>query len=129
MSTREEWKEYKLKSLAPYEGALFRFQTYKAPSEEWTHDHCCGCWSEFAEYDAEHILHHGYVTTKPDQSTHEPEFITESKVQGMTCIPAPAISGYLLYWVCPDCFEEFCEILKFTLEPVPGIDNSDGLLG
>ncbi len=103
--------------LKDFKGRTFHFAKYKAPSDDWNHDHCNGCWAKFAEYGGPDILHEGYVHAEPYEVGPEPEFITECKEQGMRCIPAPAVHGLELQWVCPRCFEDFREVLAFKLGP------------
>jgi hypothetical protein len=55
-----------LEALKDYQGATFRCTKYTAPCEDWTRDHCAGCWATFAEYDGPDILHEAYVTAVPE---------------------------------------------------------------
>ena len=114
MSLRENWRYTNIKRL---EKATFRFATYTAPSPDWDHDHCCGCWAKFANFDGPEILHRGYLTAIPSKKMPKPEFIMQCEAQGMTCLPQPVIDGDRLYWVCPDCFEDFRDLLGFELVP------------
>jgi hypothetical protein len=117
MSSIEEWNQYRLNQLKPLEGLSFRLQRYQAPTDEWDHDHCCGCWAKFAGFDGEGILHEGFMTSMPsDDGPPDPDFIDDCKAKGMTCIREPIISGFALRWVCCGCFEEFREVLGFRLQ-------------
>jgi hypothetical protein len=112
MVSAEDWRYDSLKSL---QGATFRFAKYRAPSDEWDHDHCTGCWAKFADFDGPDILHEGYVHAEPYEPKPEPEFITESKEMGMRCIPAPSVNGCKLHWVCSSCFNDFRDEFGFNL--------------
>jgi len=114
MGTKEDWRYSNIYHL---EGLTFTLAKYNAPSEEWDHDHCNGCWAKFADFDGADILHEGYVTAIPYEETPEPEFITQCKEQGMHCVAQPNIGGFELHWVCPRCFEDFRELWGFKLEP------------
>lgn len=111
---RNDWRFDRLDNLR---GKTFRLIQYGVPSKEWDHDHCEGCWARFAEYDGPDVLHEGYAHAEPYEDKPEPEFITKCKEQGMRCVPQPAVEGTKLDWVCPECFENFRELLNFTLEP------------
>ena len=108
-----DWRFDRLKWL---QGCTFRLVKYHAPSDDWDHDHCNGCWAKFADFHGPDILHEGYVYTKPYEEGPEPEFITQCRQQGMHCVPQPAVDGLELQWVCPRCFEDFRELLGFRLE-------------
>ncbi|MBV8549682.1 MAG: hypothetical protein JOY54_00155 [Acidobacteriaceae bacterium] len=112
MSLKEDWRYANIEYL---EKATFRLDTYTALSPECDHDHCSGCWAEFANFDGPEILHEGYVTAIPSKETPEPEFITQCTAQGMTCVPQPGVDGYQLHWVYPECFDDFRELLGFKL--------------
>jgi hypothetical protein len=109
-----DWRDDNLKHL---QGAAFRFAEYKAPTDDWDHDHCIGCWAKFADFDGPDILHVGYVHDRPYEPKPEPEFITQSREQGMRCIRAPLVKGCDLNWLCIRCFNDFRGRLGFTLEP------------
>jgi hypothetical protein len=109
-----DWRFDRLKNLR---GKTFRYIKYRSPSQEWSHDHCEGCWAKFAEYNGPDILHEGYAHARPYEERPEPEFITKCKEQGMRCLPRPPVEGYEFLWVCPQCFEDFRELLVFRLEP------------
>ena len=108
-----DWRYRKLQYLR---GATFRLVKYQAPSADWDHDHCSGCWAKFADFDGTDILHEGYVAASPHEGKPEPDFISRCKDQGMTCVPQPTVNGVLLHWVCPECFETFRQELGFQLE-------------
>jgi hypothetical protein len=107
MSSAEEWAEYKLSQLKSLEGLPFQPRRYEAPTEEWDHDHCVGCWATFSELDRPDFLHEGYFTSVPDTESPEPKF------DGMRCIPEPTASGFAYRWVCRECFNEFRDVLGF----------------
>lgn len=88
--------------LRCYEGSTFRFTKYVAPSEDWSCDHCAGCWAKFAEYGGPDVLHEGYVTTLPSNRTPD-----ESQ---------PPIDGTALIFVCARCFNQCRDTLDFKLE-------------
>ena len=116
MSSAQEWSEYRLTQLKPLEGLSFRLRRYEAPTADWDHDHCCGCYAKFAEFDGPDIQHKGYFTTVPTQQSSEPEFVVNSGDRGLTCIREPTPGGLAFRWVCVDCFDEFRQVLSFTVE-------------
>lgn len=103
-------------SLKRHQGATFCFAKYEAPSENWDHDHCIGCWTKFADFGGPDVLHEGYVHREAYEPKPEPEFISQSIEAGMRCIPAPLLMGYKLHWLCAECFNDFQEALGFSLE-------------
>ena len=109
-----DWRFDRMKWL---EGRTFRLLEYQAPTIDWDHDHCSGCWAKFADFDGPHILHKGYVYAEPYKEGPEPEIITQCKEKGMRCIPQPAVNGFELHWVCPQCFEDFRDLLGLGLKP------------
>jgi hypothetical protein len=114
MSTAEEWKQHKLKSLEHLRALTFTFADYTAPSAEWDHDHCEGCWAKFALFDAPEILHSGYFTTVQigDESTEESEFVQQDRESGRKVLAKPDTKE----WVCPECFEEFRIALNWKVK-------------
>jgi hypothetical protein len=68
-------------------GATLRKAEWRAPSDDWDHDHCSCCWAKFAEFDGPGILHEGYTST--DGHEH----------------------GEGHHWICEKCFIE----LKFEM--------------
>jgi hypothetical protein len=59
-------------------------------TETWDHDHCAGCWAEFAEFEGSDILHEGYATG------------------------ADYPKGAAYWWVCPTCFTDLEATLGCT---------------
>jgi hypothetical protein len=114
MNSIADWRYENVKHL---QGAVFRYAKYKAPTIDWDHDHCNGCWAKFAEFDDTDILHEGYVSAKPYEPTPEPEFITQARQKGKHPISQPVLDGFTLQWLCPGCFDDFREVLGFRLEP------------
>jgi len=112
MSAEQDWRYENIRRL---QGAAFGFAKYRAPSDEWDHDHCRGCWAKFADLHGPGILHEGYVTALPIEETSEPEFIARCKAEGFYCIPQPAVGDRTLHWFCPQCFEDFRDELGFRL--------------
>ena len=112
MSSAEQWTAYKLTQLERLKGLTFRLRRYKAPTVDWDHDHCYGCWAKFAELDGSNVQHEGYFTTVPAQPSPKP------KTTGLTCIKEPIPGGWAFRWVCVECFEEFREVLGFNVEPL-----------
>lgn len=106
MNSIVDWRYDNLKRL---HGATFHFAAYARPSEQWDHDHCCGCMAKFADFEGADILHEGYVYAKPSGDTLEPPGIDHH------CIPAPIVNGTSLHWVCASCFADFRAILDFHL--------------
>jgi hypothetical protein len=114
MSTAEEWKQYKLKSLEHLKALTFTFAEYSPPSAEWDHDHCEGCGATFALFDAPEILHSGYFTTfeLDHDSTRESEVIRQARESGLEAFPKPDSKE----WVCPECFEAFRTTLNWKVK-------------
>ena len=113
MNSIADWRYENAKRL---QGATFRYSKYKAPTIDWDHDHCNGCWAKFAEFDDTDVLHEGYVSAKSYEPTPEPEFITQARQQGKHPISQPVLDGFTLQWLCPRCFDDFRGILGFRLE-------------
>jgi hypothetical protein len=67
------------------QNAVMVWKTYQPAGETKTHDHCEFCWRKFVEGDGSDGLHRGYCT--------EDEY----------------------HWVCPQCFEDFKELLGLTV--------------
>jgi|SRR5579864_4629600 hypothetical protein len=105
MSTAEEWKQHKLKTLEHLRAATFEFADYTPPSPEWDHDHCEGCWAKFALFDAPEILHSGYFTIVDlgGESEEEPELIRQARESGLKALPKPDTRE----WVCQECFQTY----------------------
>jgi hypothetical protein len=103
-------------NLKDLQGATFLFAKYKAPRDDWKHDHCVGCWATFSEFDGPDILHQGYVHAKRSEPQPEPEFVTRSNQRGMRFIPEPLVNGCRLRWLCSTCFNDFHQTLGFSLE-------------
>jgi len=114
MGSSGEWKQHKLHSLECLRALSFYLADYAAPSKDWDHDHCKGCWAKFAELDAPDILHTGYfTTTQPrDKPPEEPELIKKSRELGHKVIAKSDAK----IWVCKECFEEFRETLGWKLK-------------
>jgi hypothetical protein len=110
MSIAQEWIEYKLTQLERLKGSTFRLRRYEAPTEDWDHDHCVGCWVTFAEFDGSDVQYEGYFTTVPAQQSPEPQ------ITGLACIQEPTLGGLAFRWVCLQCFEQFREVLGFTVD-------------
>lgn len=108
--------DWRLNRLKTFHGKAFRFVEYRALSPEWNHDHCEGCWAKFSDYDGPEILHEGYVYAEPHTEKPVPQFVVECREQGMRCEPQPVVDGCHLHWVCPQCFEDFRELLDFTMQ-------------
>jgi hypothetical protein len=128
-----DWRFDNLKHLR---GVSFRFATYKKPSDEWNHDHCRGCWGKFAEFDSPDILREGFVYSEPAKvespkplrdtfrefglppelaEAPERHLSVVSNEPEMRIIGQPRVNGYLLHWVCPECFRAFQDALEFRL--------------
>jgi hypothetical protein len=86
---------------------------YTAPSVEWDHHHCEGCWAKFAACDEPDILHHGYFTIFKieDKASSEPEIVKRARKSGRKVFAKPDAK----VWVCPDCFEKFHAALAWKL--------------
>lgn len=114
MSSEAEWKQQQLDQLEPLRGLMFQLTEYVAPSADWDHDHCEGCWATLASFDAPEILHEGYFTTVHlgDKPGEEPEFIKHARESGSTVMAKPDEKR----WVCQGCFEEFRDALGWKLK-------------
>jgi hypothetical protein len=119
MSTAEEWKQHKLKSLEHLRGLTFTFADYTPPSPEWDHDHCECCWAKFALFEAPEILHSGYfiIVKLFDESTEESEVIQHAQESGRTVLLKPDTKE----WVCPKCFQAFRVALGWKLKSKPQV--------
>ena len=114
MSTAEEWKQHKLKSLEHLKASTFTFADYTPPDAEWDHDHCEGCWAKFALFDAPEILHSGYFTSVEleGEFTEEPELIKQARESGRNVLAKPDTKE----WLCPECFHAFRMELAWKLK-------------
>lgn len=114
MSTAEEQKQHKLKKLEHLGALTFTFADHTPPSPEWDHDHCEGCWTKFALFDAQGILHSGYFTIveSGDESAEEPEFIRQVKESGGKVLAKSDDKE----WVCRECFQSFRKTLVWKLK-------------
>ena len=72
-------------------GVKLEFKYYRAPSDEWDHDHCAGCGAKFAEFDGPDILHYGYATCED------------------------YIYGVEYEWVCERCFTDFNPVMEWKV--------------
>jgi hypothetical protein len=108
-------------SLCHYRGFVFRWQSYKALSPDWNHDHCKGCSTRFAERpdewrDAVHT--EGWVTLWPTRATpeEEQELVAKWRAAGKVLVPSPKPGGFQLDWLCPKCFESCRRELGFVID-------------
>jgi hypothetical protein len=81
--------QWKIDNARRLSGCMLHLQPYKRWSNDWYHDHCAACWAKFADFEGPEVLHEGYATG-PDH---------------------PKGTGYA--WVCPLCFEELADMLKW----------------
>jgi hypothetical protein len=93
-------------------GARFRWVSYRAPSDDWDHDHCALCWAKFMDGDGEDVLREGYLA-QPFGPTAEiaPEEERTSYKDGLRIVAAPTNDQ----WVCPGCFEDFKKRFGWTV--------------
>jgi len=110
----EDWR---YKNIQYLRGSKFRLARYEAPSAEWDHDHCKGCWAKFGSLEGPDILQSGYVTRTPSVESPEPEMVRASKETRWVMIPEPEVQGFHSHWLCPKCFGNFRDVLEFQLEP------------
>ncbi len=91
MSSDQDWKLYRLENLERLRTSTFTFGNYTAPSADWDHDHCEGCWATFAEFEAPEVLHGGYFTTVQiaNESVSEPEMIQQARESGRKVLRSP----------------------------------------
>ncbi|MEP7353107.1 MAG: hypothetical protein ABI824_07730 [Acidobacteriota bacterium] len=113
MSGNSDWRYRQIEGL---QGCEFRFARYYPRGAGRDHDHCEGCWSKFAEADYSHILQEGYVTSLPARESPESEFVRRCRDQGMECLPPANAAGVRFHWVCARCFEDFRQMLRFSME-------------
>jgi hypothetical protein len=104
MNRGGDWCRDNLRHL---QDAAFRFVKYSAPSQEWEHDHCIGCWATFAETTGPDILSEGYVHLIPCEPSETPPLIEQAREAGMRCISQPTVDGFRQAWVCSQCFDLF----------------------
>ena len=71
--------------------------------------------AKFAEYDWPDVLHEGYVVALPAVQGPKSESISKWMAEG-TLVPMPTKHGLSLHWVCPRCFEEFKNVLNWTIK-------------
>jgi hypothetical protein len=107
--------DWRYENVKWVQGGTFRFLQYRAPSREWDHDHCFGCWAKFAEYEGPDILREGFAYAEPFEVGEEPECVTQRKEEVMRCLSKPALDDVKLHWLCSECFEDFREPLNFGL--------------
>ena len=123
MTTNDKTVQERLtKRLRHYRGFVFRWQTYKALSPSWNHDHCGGCSTRFAERPEEwndEVHNEGWVTLWPVTSTvkEEAEVVAKWRAAGQVLVPSPKRGGFQLDWLCPKCFEACRQELGFVVDP------------
>ena len=89
-------KQWRIDTGSLLKGATLRKAKWKAPGDDWEHDHCFCCWAEFAAREADGVLHEGYTTTA--RHGHR--------------------AGY--HWVCETCFVDLKSEMQWQLEPSAG---------
>jgi hypothetical protein len=115
-------QERRTKRLRQYRGFVFRWQSYKAPSSSWDHDHCGGCSARFAERPEQwndEVHTEGWVTLWPVTGTPDQEaaLVAQWRAAGQVLVPSPKRNGFQLDWVCPKCFEACRQDLGFMVDP------------
>ncbi|HYK64583.1 MAG TPA: hypothetical protein VEY94_06545 [Patescibacteria group bacterium] len=116
-----DWQEYKRDQLEELKGATFFKLHYRAPSADWDHDHCLGCWAKFVAPDypgEDEVLHEGYVTYI-EAAPAPRRLILPVGHTASVAIPQAVDEGMVREWVCEACFEQFKTELDFKLS-----DNS-----
>jgi hypothetical protein len=113
MNSAQEWELYKLKRLERLRGSTFALADYRAPSDEWDHDHCEGCWKKFQLLEDGEKELRGYCTTFQivEELDRKPEFVQRAEELGDTVLLKPDST----VWVCSDCFETFRGTLDWKL--------------
>jgi hypothetical protein len=91
MSSNEESKKEKAERLEALRALTFQFAEYAAPSTEWDHDHCEGCWAKFASFNVPDILHSGYFAfvDNGDDPAIETEIIQQARESGRKAMAKP----------------------------------------
>ena len=114
MSSNEEWKQHTRDRLEHLRASSFQLADYTPPTAEWDHDHCVGCWTKFANFDAPDVLHSGYFTFVQfeDEPLEEPPLIQQARESGCDVMKKPDTKE----WVCQECFEEFRKTLDWKLK-------------
>lgn len=84
-------KDWRLENAAFLRGATFARRRWRAPRQDWDHDHCAACWAKLAEFGGPEVHREGYATT----ADHE--------------------QGEAYYWICPPCFLDLQEKLQWQL--------------
>ena len=105
-----------LANLKPYQGSVFRWESWKRLSPGWDHDHCGGCWARFADNPddwEEKVYNEGWLTVfAVNPNTTTPDF-----GPGTRYVPAPTPRDFLRMWLCPECFEAGRQELGFIVDP------------
>ena len=112
-SPEEDWEQFTLKKLEPLKALSFDFAEYTAPTAEWEHDHCEGCWAKFTSADEPGALRRGYSTARfiSGEAPRQSEFIQRARKSGLTVLKKPDNK----VWVCPECFAVFGSRLGWKL--------------
>jgi hypothetical protein len=81
----KDWRLERLEGQEFLFGIRFRRIVYRQYRPGWDHDHCVGCWTQFAEHEDEHepILREGYTTCSDFEN------------------------GAEYWWACAECFGLF----------------------
>ena len=83
-------KDWRIDNCKHVRGERFHRKQYRAPREDWDHDHCLACWATFADFEGPEILHEGYAT------------LAESKW------------GADYHWICAQCFNDLHELMEWV---------------
>jgi hypothetical protein len=83
-------KDWRVDNCKLLRSERLRRKKYRAPSEEWDHDHCMACWAKFAESEGPEILNEGYATVADSQW------------------------GLDYHWVCLQCFADLHELMEWV---------------
>jgi hypothetical protein len=94
-------------------GAHLHFRRYKAPSEDWTHDHCELCRAKFSQNDQIDALREGYVSEIDSSTSILPVEERTTFLDGYRVVASPDTAC----WICPTCFEDFRERFGWSAKP------------
>jgi hypothetical protein len=96
-------------------GAQLHFRGYKAPSDEWDHDHCSLCWAKFTEDERPDTHSEGYVLEDDC-----PDLMPPREEKAARRARAVVVSPTCDEWICRTCFDDFREHFGWRVHHVYG---------